>query len=927
MYALRRAALLGLIAVLIPACGTSRPVQTPPPALPTPLPNLPVCVAVGDQSLLRSVPDDAGGSISVWCDRRSGVLVIYAQRLDASGHALWQTDGVAVSTSAGGESFPQVVADGAGGAVVAWSDFRNSGTTAWDIYAQRIDKNGVSLWASDGSPVTAAPGMQKNFQMSSDGAGGAIVAWEDGPPGATTVRAQRLDSSGAPQWGAGGILVSHQSGPQVEVRVASDGSGGAIVAWAKGSPGSAGNIYAQRLAPAGTFPWGLTDLLVLAPPAAQWELLMIPDGSGGAILTWSEQGNTPTSSGVFAQRVSGGGAVQWAANGVSVSATGGQPQVIADGTGGAVLAWVDWRDSIFADIYAQKLDAGGSPLWTPGGVPVCQAAYFQLYPSLALLGSGSVCVVWNDFRSGVGYDLYGQKLSPAGVPVWTAAGVPVSKAPYGAPWGQSETQLIPNGAGGVVAVWTDYRAGTHAGDIYAQLIAGTGAMDPVLPDPWPGISWESENAPVAILGVPQINPLIVPDGAGGAIVAWMAMTSPGSNYHVLVQRIDAAGVPLWLPGGLTVAGAPGSQGLCGALPDGAGGVILAWTDAGSAKTDLLVQRLDATGAPLWTLPGVSVSDAGTNKGAAALTSDGAGGIIIAWGDDRNSATSATDLFAQRLDSSGVRKWGADGVAVCTASNYQQTPTIVSDGASGAIISWQDPRSGTFDIYCQRVNDTGTVQWASNGVVLCAAAGDQTMPVMTTDGAGGAIVAWYDTRNGGAGPTLFVQRVSAAGAPQWASDGLALCPLATQQGSVLIATDGAGGAYCAWRELRGADYDVFAQRLDGAGNPQWAANGVPIAASPGDQGYSDLLSLGTGGFFLTWIDASSGWTDLYIQRMDAAGAAQWAAGGVPVSKAAPGATRMASDGAGGVILTWVDGRTGIGSNQEIYSQRITAAGAP
>jgi hypothetical protein len=89
----------------------------------------------------------------------------------------------------------------------------------------------------------------------------------------------------------------------------------------------------------------------------------------------------------------------------------------------------------------------------------------------------------------------------------------------------------------------------------------------------------------------------------------------------------------------------------------------------------------------------------------------------------------------------------------------------------------------------------------------------------------------------------------------------------------------------------------------------------------------MLALGTGGFILAWLDGQSGGSDLYVQKMDAAGTAQWAASGVPVSKAEPLTGRMASDGAGGVIVTWIDGRTGIGSNQEIYSQRITAAGAP
>jgi len=40
--------------------------------------------------------------------------------------------------------------------------------------------------------------------------------------------------------------------------------------------------------------------------------------------------------------------------------------------------------------------------------------------------------------------------------------------------------------------------------------------------------------------------------------------------------------------------------------------------------------------------------------------------------------------------------------VCTAANGQAYPTIVSDGSGGAIITWYDDRSGTNDVYVQRV---------------------------------------------------------------------------------------------------------------------------------------------------------------------------------------------------------------------------------
>ena len=54
-------------------------------------------------------------------------------------------------------------------------------------------------------------------------------------------------------------------------------------------------------------------------------------------------------------------------------------------------------------------------------------------------------------------------------------------------------------------------------------------------------------------------------------------------------------------------------------------------------------------------------------------------------------------------------WVADGTALCTTAGSQTRPTIASDGSGGAIVTWQDYRSGSgTDIYAQRVTYDGKV---------------------------------------------------------------------------------------------------------------------------------------------------------------------------------------------------------------------------
>src|SRR5207247_5927542 len=89
------------------------------------------------------------------------------------------------------------------------------------------------------------------------------------------------------------------------------------------------------------------------------------------------------------------------------------------------------------------------------------------------------------------------------------------------------------------------------------------------------------------------------------------------------------------------------------------------------------------------------------------------------------------------------------------------------------VAW-DGGSGTgYDIFAQRVSAAGAPQWTANGVALCAAADNQLYPTITPDSAGGAILTWEDNRSH-TSYDIYAQRVNAAGAPQSTADGVALC---------------------------------------------------------------------------------------------------------------------------------------------------------
>src|SRR5262245_55628313 len=78
---------------------------------------------------------------------------------------------------------------------------------------------------------------------------------------------------------------------------------------------------------------------------------------------------------------------------------------------------------------------------------------------------------------------------------------------------------------------------------------------------------------------------------------------------------------------------------------------------------------------------------------------------------------------------GTVRWTADGVSLCTATNNQQNPQIVADGAGGAIVTWEDRRNVTSDIFARRILANGATDpaWPAQGVPVCTAALNQTLP--------------------------------------------------------------------------------------------------------------------------------------------------------------------------------------------------------
>jgi hypothetical protein len=264
----------------------------------------------------------------------------------------------------------------------------------------------------------------------------------------------------------------------------------------------------------------------------------------------------------------------------------------------------------------------------------------------------------------------------------------------------------------------------------------------------------------------QTSPQLVADGSGGAIIVWTDMRNLAtSGIDIFAQRLDSAGVPQWDANGVQVTG-DADQFNAQVAPDGNGGVIVAWEDDRNGFSDVFAQRLDGSGALLWAFDGAPVSQAADNQSVPQLIPDGSGGAIVAWQDFRSG--SAADIYAQRIDSAGRTLWTLDGAPVSAAPGDQLNQRLVADGSGGAIIVWEDDRSGSFyHVFAQRMNRAGVPQWATDGLAIAFAENQvlsgQLLPQLVSDGSGGAVIVWTDDRNNAATVTdIYAQGVTADG---------------------------------------------------------------------------------------------------------------------------------------------------------------------
>ncbi|CAN5477962.1 hypothetical protein BH10BAC5_BH10BAC5_25880 [soil metagenome] len=330
-----------------------------------PLVNNPVSTSSGDQRFVESCPDGAGGLIMAWVDYRTNPPQIYSQKINAFGQSVWQLNGVPAALNAADQTNPAICSDAAGGCIITWIDSRNGSNG--DMYAQRIRTDGLLMWNSAGVRVSRASsylGIDLNQVKIIQAEGGyAIISWRDIPT--SSLLTQKLSDNGTRLWDANDVVVTNAVN---HYSMCKDSQDGIYFAYMSEYPAF---IYTQHLNINGVAQWP-GNTLIVSVPSYKYTPTMCEDQNGGFIVSWPDWRDNPFTlrPNIYASHIGPSHNDIWTPNGTSIttgSANNYQlPKCISDNHGGAYIVYL-FSDPTFTDfrVYAQDISYFGDLRWTP----------------------------------------------------------------------------------------------------------------------------------------------------------------------------------------------------------------------------------------------------------------------------------------------------------------------------------------------------------------------------------------------------------------------------------------------------------------------------------------------------------------------------------------------------------------------------------
>jgi flagellar hook capping protein FlgD len=305
----------------------------------------------------------------------------------------------------------------------------------------------------------------------------------------------------------------------------------------------------------------------------------------------------------------------------------------------------------------------------------------QRQPRMISGPANSAIVVWEDWRNGAGnIDIWGSRVNQVATVIWSQPMVITAG-------NQIDPRIISDEVLGFYVGWLDVPSGTVG---FAKRFDNGNGIS---------LGW-----PAAGVNVAGSDWAMVADDIGGLL------TASGSGDYVSATRATPSGTIDWGNSYISSFGA-NTLGLV-AAKDGTGGMEIAWTDINAGSKALRIARGGSI-APYWpSLNGLTIMM--PSVGERIAVSDQNRGLIMIGTGQNGGPNQDIWAQHVSWDGQIVVEWPrpgnsfGGGLAVSLAPQDQTAPRAISDGAGGAIVVWNDQRAGAgqYDIYAQRIDYYG-----------------------------------------------------------------------------------------------------------------------------------------------------------------------------------------------------------------------------
>mgnify|MGYP001204214742 CR=1 FL=1 len=389
---------------------------------------------------------------------------------------------------------------------------------------------------------------------------------------------------------------------------------------------------------------------------------------------------------------------QWSSDPSSPQLLGAgvQAQVKATSDGGVYIAWL--TDMGGYHVYLQRFDSEGIPQFDDGGMLISNhnnsswIAVFHM--NLDVDSENNAIITVLDERSGP-WNVYAYKISPDGSMLWGNDGIAVSSS-NNANYSPRLAVFSDNSA---VVTWSE-----DLSDVRFQRISAEGNLM------WDnGILIEDSDASL-------MSPQPIINADGDALIQWISQSGPvwAANSILYLQKYNIDGIPQWNEPAITAGPVvfPMGNWLQQSVPETMGGAFSAWTKMSGNVQSAIAQHITTNGDLSWT-SGVSLS---TNSSAFHISprlavSENSQEVMAVW-NESNGAQTQRGIYAQRLNESGNRLWGSNGLPVISLNNdfdYLDL-SITSIGEEMIVVYLQQSLNMNGDIYAIRVDADGNFTW-------------------------------------------------------------------------------------------------------------------------------------------------------------------------------------------------------------------------